>query len=104
MRSLKLYLGLIALALTFIVPAQELDLKSPDLSEEIPVDSKIRVGKLDNGLTYFIRKNEKPEERVQFRLVVKAGSVLEDDNQLGLAHFVEHMAFNGSDNFEKNEL
>ena len=104
MKSLKLYLGLIALALTFTLPAQELDLKSPDLSKEIPVDSKIRVGKLDNGLTYFIRNNEKPEERVQFRLVVKAGSVLEDDNQLGLAHFVEHMAFNGSENFEKNEL
>ncbi len=70
----------------------------------IPLDSNVRIGKLDNGLTYYLRNNTYPENRVQFRLVVNAGSMQEDDNQLGIAHFVEHMAFNGSRNFEKNDL
>jgi zinc protease len=70
----------------------------------LPVDSAVRIGKLGNGLTYYIRKNSKPEKRVEFRLAVNAGSVLEDEDQRGLAHFVEHMAFNGTKNFEKNEL
>lgn len=83
--------------------AQGLDL-STDLDGKIPVDQKIRTGKLDNGFTFYIRKNEKPEKRAELRLVVKAGSVLEDEDQLGLAHFVEHMAFNGTKNFAKNDL
>ena len=62
------------------------------------------VGQLDNGLRYVIRKNQKPENRVELRLVVDAGSVLEDENQQGLAHFAEHMAFNGTKNFAKQEL
>ena len=70
----------------------------------MPIDPAVRIGKLDNGLTYYIRKNSKPEKRVEFRLAVNAGSVLEDEDQRGLAHFVEHMAFNGTKNFEKNEL
>ena len=70
----------------------------------LPVDSNVKIGKLKNGLTYYIRKNSKPEKRVEMRLVVNAGSVLEDDDQQGLAHFVEHMCFNGTKNFEKNEL
>ena len=74
------------------------------LEQPIPVDSKIRIGKLDNGFTYYIRHNAKPENRVEMRLAVKAGSVLEDDDQQGLAHFVEHMAFNGTKNFAKNDL
>jgi zinc protease len=74
------------------------------LEQNIPVDEKIRIGKLENGLTYYIRKNSRPEKRVELRLVVKAGSVLEDEDQLGLAHFVEHMAFNGTKNFAKNDL
>jgi zinc protease len=74
------------------------------LEQSIPVDSQIRIGTLENGLKYYIRKNEKPENRVEMRLVVKAGSVLEDDDQQGLAHFVEHMAFNGTKNFAKNDL
>jgi zinc protease len=104
MKILRLLAGFIALIFAYDALPQEVDVKAPNLNDEIPVDSKVRVGKLDNGLSYFIRKNEKPENRVQFRLVVKAGSVLEDNNQLGLAHFVEHMAFNGSEHFEKNEL
>jgi len=74
------------------------------LSELLPFDQTIKAGTLDNGLKYFIKKNTKPENRVELRLVVNTGSVLEDDDQLGLAHFTEHMAFNGSKNFKKNEL
>ena len=77
----------------------------PNLSEEkIPVDPKVRIGKLDNGLTYYIRENNKPEDKVELRLVVNAGSIMETDRQLGLAHFMEHMNFNGTANFEKNDL
>lgn len=75
-----------------------------DLSSQIPVDESVRKGKLDNGLTYYIRRNSKPEDRVELRLAVDAGSLLEDEDQLGLAHFTEHMAFNGTESFEKNEL
>ena len=70
----------------------------------IPMDDRVRMGQLDNGLKYFIQKNGKPENRAELRLAVNAGSMQEDDDQLGLAHFVEHMAFNGSKNFKKNEL
>jgi zinc protease len=72
--------------------------------QKLPVDSKIKIGKLGNGFTYYIRPNQKPEKRVEMRLAVNAGSILEDDHQLGLAHFVEHMCFNGTLNFKKNEL
>ncbi|HEU4373999.1 MAG TPA: insulinase family protein [Telluria sp.] len=74
------------------------------LSDPIPVGPQVRMGKLANGLTYYIQKNGKPEKKLELRLVVKAGSVLEDDDQQGLAHFIEHMAFNGSTNFKKHEL
>jgi zinc protease len=70
----------------------------------IPMDPKVRYGKLDNGLTYYVRENPKPEDKVELRLVVNAGSILEDDDQQGLAHFMEHMCFNGLKHFEKNEL
>ncbi len=64
----------------------------------------MKVGKLANGLTYYIRKNVKPEKKLELRLAVNAGSVLENNDQRGLAHFMEHMGFNGSKNFPKNEL
>lgn len=70
----------------------------------IPADSNIVIGTLENGLTYYILPNAEPQNRAELRLVVKAGSMQEDDDQLGVAHFVEHMAFNGSKNFAKNEL
>lgn len=73
-------------------------------NDPLPQDPKVITGELKNGLKYYIRQNEKPEKRVEFRLVINAGSILENDNQQGLAHFVEHMAFNGSKNFTKNEL
>jgi zinc protease len=74
------------------------------LNDPIPVDPNVKIGKLSNGLTYYIRKNTKPEKKVQLRLVVNAGSVLEDADQRGLAHMMEHMNFNGLQHFQKNEL
>ncbi|RSZ57325.1 insulinase family protein [Massilia atriviolacea] len=74
------------------------------LDDAIPVGPQVKVGKLANGLTYYIQKNARPEKKLELRLVVKAGSILEDEDQLGLAHFTEHMAFNGSTNFKKHEL
>ncbi len=75
-----------------------------NLSDTVPVGPQVQKGQLANGLTYYIQKNTRPEKRLELRLVVKAGSVLEDDDQRGMAHFVEHMAFNGSTHFKKHEL
>ncbi|WP_338764661.1 insulinase family protein [Massilia sp. METH4] len=82
--------------------AQSAPLPAP--GDTLPVAPYVKVGKLPNGLTYYIQKNGKPEKRLELRLVVKAGSILEDEDQLGLAHFTEHMAFNGSTNFKRHEL
>ena len=70
----------------------------------IPVDEAVRIGKLDNGLTYYIRYNNWPEHRAEFYIAQKVGSLQENDDQRGLAHFLEHMAFNGSKHFEGNQL
>ena len=70
----------------------------------VPVDPNVRIGKLDNGLTYYIRYNNWPENRAEFYIAQKVGSIQEDDDQRGLAHFLEHMAFNGSKHFKGNEL
>jgi len=72
--------------------------------DRIPLDPAITTGTLDNGLSYMIRANDTPEQRAELRLVLNAGSILEDEDQLGLAHFVEHMAFNGTGSFEEQEL
>lgn len=72
--------------------------------QKLGIDPKVKIGKLSNGLTYYLRKNVEPKNRAELRLVVNAGSILESDQQLGLAHFVEHMAFNGTKNFKKQEL
>lgn len=77
-------------------------LKAQDAT--LPVDEKVKIGKLDNGIVYYIRENKKPADRIEMRLAINAGSILEEDNQRGLAHFVEHMCFNGTKNFEKNEI
>jgi zinc protease len=74
------------------------------LDARLPMDSQVRVGTLANGLRYYIRANGRPEKRAELRLVVNAGSVLEDDDQRGLAHFVEHMAFNGTTHFAAQKL
>ena len=78
--------------------------RTGSLDEPMPVGPNVTVGQLENGLRYFIRENSEPANRAEFSLVVKVGSVLEDEDQLGLAHFLEHMAFNGTENFEKQEL
>src|SRR5205809_1456533 len=74
------------------------------LTAPMPVDPEITIGKFANGMTYYVRANKKPEKRAELRLVVKAGSILEDDDQQGLAHLVEHMAFNGTKHFPKNDI
>ena len=73
-------------------------------TQPLPVDKDVITGTLDNGVKYYIKKNQKPEKRAELRLYVNAGSVLENEDQRGLAHFVEHMAFNGTQHFKKNEL
>ena len=75
-----------------------------DLSAPLVLDPAIRTGTLPNGLTFFIRRNTQPERRAALRLVVKAGSIDEADDQRGLAHLLEHMAFNGSTHFKSGEL
>lgn len=77
---------------------------SPSLESPIPLNPDVVKGTLDNGIKYLILKNGKPEKRAELRLVVNVGSVLEEDDQQGLAHFVEHMAFNGTKNFAKQEI
>jgi zinc protease len=97
--NLRTLCGAVLLACTFPALADELK-----LSDKIPVGPQVKVGKLANGLTYYIQKNGRPEKKLELRLVVKAGSILEDEDQQGLAHFTEHMAFNGSTHFKRNEL
>jgi zinc protease len=75
-----------------------------NMESKLPVDAKVKIGKLDNGLTYYIRQNKKPEQKVELRLVLNAGSILEDEDQQGLAHMAEHMAFNGTTRFKKNDI
>jgi len=70
----------------------------------IPMDPTIRYGKLNNGLTYYIKHNEQPKERAEFYIAQKVGAILEEDNQNGLAHFLEHMAFNGTKHFPNKQL
>ena len=100
----KLFVALLAILPGVPVLAQQPQPAVPAATQPLPVDSKVRIGTLPNGIRYYIRQNAKPEKRAELRLVVNAGSVLEDDDQLGLAHFLEHTAFNGTTNFKKNEL
>ncbi len=87
-------------------PADSATAQGPvdELDKELPLDARVKKGKLDNGLTYYILPHKKPEKRAQIWLAVNAGSVLEDEDQLGLAHFVEHMAFNGTKRFPKQAI
>lgn len=95
---------LLTLLLTTVqVPAQQSAI-APAATTKLPLDPAVTTGTLPNGLTYYIRKNERPDDRVLLQLAVKAGSIDEEDDQKGLAHFLEHMAFNGSRNFKPGEL
>ncbi len=102
-----LFLAL-ALAALGVVSAQERTSTPPaqsiGLDQPVPVDPRITIGYLPNGLRYYVRANARPYQRAELRLVVNIGSVVEDPDQLGLAHFVEHMAFNGSERFAKQDL
>ena len=98
----KVFLFLMALICALTVFAQQKgDL---NLNDPIKADPNVTIGKLDNGLTYYIRRNTYPKDRVEFRLAVNAGSNQENDNQQGLAHFTEHMAFNGIEGFPSNSV
>lgn len=85
---------LIFFVFPFVATAQ------PDLSQPVPVDPEVRIGKLSNGMTYYIRHNKEPKERASFYIIQNVGALLENDDQNGLAHFLEHMAFNGTKHFE----
>jgi zinc protease len=80
------------------------DINTLHLDAPVPIDKAIRKGTLSNGLSYYIKKNTKPEKRMELRLVIKAGAINEDADQNGIAHFVEHMLFNGTTHFPKNKL
>ena len=100
MKNFRLLISSILINLLLIsLSAQQIDLK-----QVIPADPAIKIGKLDNGLTYYIKQNKKPEQRMELRLAVNAGSVCETPGQQGLAHFMEHMCFNGTKNFPSNKI
>jgi len=98
MKLLRLFIVFFIVSLSPSLFAQQ------NLNDKLPVDPNVKIGKLSNGLTYYIRQNKKPEQKVELRLVVNAGSILEDDDQQGLAHLSEHMAFNGTKHFKKNDI
>lgn len=106
-QSLTKVLSLCALFVAFTIQAQndiETQKEGNVPSENLPITPDVKIGKLPNGLTYYIQNNGKPEDKVELRLAIKAGSILETEDQRGLAHFMEHMNFNGTTNFKKNEL
>ena len=86
-------------------PAESVLLPTPvQLNAPLPIDANVRIDTLDNGIVYYLRKNTEPKNRAELRLAINAGSVQEDDDQRGLAHFVEHMLFNGTRRFEADSL
>ncbi len=93
-----------ATAQTKVKPTVKIVAVNKPAKDLIPLDINVKMGKLANGFTYFIRKNTEPKNRVTLYLANKVGSVLENDDQQGLAHLMEHMSFNGTKNFPKNEL
>lgn len=102
MHNIKFLFGRLFLPSMLLVSS--FHLSAQPLNTPLPLDSHVIKGKFANGLTYYIRPNSKPEKKVQLRLVVNAGSILENNDQQGLAHFMEHMNFNGTRHFQKNEL
>ena len=98
MKMKKLFLSLLLTIVGTVAMMAQMEMPS------LPVDPDVRIGKLDNGLTYYIRYNNWPENRAEFYIAQRVGSIQENDDQRGLAHFLEHMAFNGSKHFKGNEL
>jgi zinc protease len=99
MKALKKFI-LFFVYITFIL----INAQAEGQRDRVPLDPAVRTGRLENGLTYYVRHNESPSDRAILRLAVNAGSLMEDEDQLGMAHFLEHMAFNGTDEFAENEL
>lgn len=95
-RGLVLLMGLVAATGAFA--------QMPQMMPELPIDSAVRKGTLPNGLTYYIRHNENPKGQADFYIAQKVGSILEEDHQRGLAHFLEHMCFNGTTNFPEKGI
>ena len=95
----SIFILLLSVIISGVLSGQIKDLNAP-----IPPDPNIKIGRLDNGLTYYIKYNKKPEQRIELRLAINAGSICENDGQLGLAHFCEHMCFNGTKNFPSNRI
>lgn len=85
-------------------PAETPSIENPSNGDELKWNSDIKTGSLDNGMAFYVMKNREPKNRIYLRLVVKAGSAMEEDDQKGVAHFVEHLAFNGTKNFEKSAI
>ena len=98
MKLKRLFVTAMTLVCSAVMVAQEMQMPP------IPIDPAVRIGKLDNGLTYYIRHNEYPEHVANFYIAQRVGSINEDDSQRGLAHFLEHMAFNGSEHFKGNGI
>ena len=100
MRMKVFWLSLMALAISLAFAQMP-----PQMAEmPLPHDPQILMGTLENGISYYIMQNARPANRAELRLYVDAGSILEDEDQLGLAHFTEHMAFNGTTNFGRSEV
>jgi len=100
-------LAVAILTCSFLAGNAQIDLQKNTkklASTKIPLNPNVKMGTLENGLTYYVQNNGKPSDKLELRLVVNAGSILETEDQLGLAHFMEHMNFNGTKNFQKNEL
>ena len=105
----RLTVLLAAIATTAVIvgaqtPAIPPNVAAAKLDDPVPVDPLITVGTLPNGLRYYVRANRQPQGRAELRLAVNAGSVLEDEDQRGLAHFVEHMSFNGTLHFPRQDV
>ncbi|MCF6237269.1 MAG: insulinase family protein [Candidatus Marinimicrobia bacterium] len=102
--TLTFLIGLILVLSACVFTGPETELTTLDLNAQLPVDPALISGELDNGLKYFIKVNHKPENRAEMRLVINAGSILEDEDQQGLAHLLEHLCFNGTEDFPKQDL
>ena len=94
----KLFFSLVAL----VISVSSICAQGP--MEQLPLDPSVRVGVLDNGMTYYLRHNEKPKGQASFYIYHDVGAIQEEDDQQGLAHFLEHMAFNGSKNLPGKEM
>jgi len=105
MRTLKIIFSIFIFVFSYSSYAKNsLNIDLNNLDTPVSIDKTIRKGTLENGLVYYIKKNAKPEKRMELRLVIKAGAINEDADQNGVAHFTEHMLFNGTKHFPKNDL